>query len=285
MRLVRPVIRSVVRFVSDPLSRAGQGAVVAGLAFLACTAGILATAAPASSQTFPMTPEEERAKEEARRRERSEAPSRILDLDDSRDPRSVELMRWDCQDEIGRHGVTLFANGTIRARRGPWDDQELRLEELGPLELGRYVVRLREIRADRGFPEQLQVRGGVAGRWIGQCRIALDLPGSEPVTLEVGSLDVLPHPLQQIRQLAEELESFTRPLRPPSRLPAEYEPRVGDVLVDSSGQGFRIIRWTLDGEGVEMDSLDGSRRIYMLASELPETFVRLESRGSRPPKR
>lgn len=203
-------------------------------------------------------------------------PDRVLAAGDSRDPRTVELFYYGCSDRDQRRDVTLFANGTLRQRRGPWKDQDLQLEEMGQAELRRHVVRLMKIRADVDFPSQFELEGDVGGAWVDHCRVALDLPDMGTTELEFGGLSTLPLPLQQLVGFAEELATFTRPLAQPENLPKDYRPDRGEVLRTRYGSAFRVRGYTSDGGAVELERLDGATIIYVPVEELDDYFVAIE---------
>lgn len=208
--------------------------------------------------------------------EPKQMPARVLEPGDPRDPRSVELFYYGCAGDLQRRDVTLFANGTIRLRRGPLDGQEMRLEEVGPAELRRHLGRLLRIRAARDFPERLDLRDSLEGYAVDTCRFGLDLPGFDAVTLETGSLDVLPLPLRQLQQYADELAGFTRPLSAPDTLASDYAPAVGDVLRTRDGVAYRVEGFTTDGGAAELVSLDGSWQIFVRIEEFPDFFSALD---------
>lgn len=203
-------------------------------------------------------------------------PFAVLDPDDPRDPRSVELFYYGCRDETFRRDLTLFANGTLRLRTGPLGEQEMRLEELGPTRLRQHLGQLLRIRANRDFPSQSDLGVSLDGYGIDACRFALDLPGFDPVSVEAGSFDVLPLPLRQLEQYADQLAEFTRPLVAPDRLRPDYEPQVGDVLRGHDGEAYRIRGFTADGGALELESLDGNWRIFVALDELTDFFAALE---------
>ena len=244
---------------------------------------------PMPADDFIDPAEDDQQKTAAERRpwdvEPQRVPARVLAPDDPRDPRSVEFFYYGCSDELERRDVTLFANGTLRLRRGPHDQQMMKLEEIGPVELRSHLNRLLRIRASRDFPDQVQLEGSVAGRWIDSCRIQLDLPGFQAVRLEVGSFDLLPMELQQLQQYADELEGLTRPMVRPDALPPEYEPRIGDVLRTHEGKVYRIRGRTSDGGALELESLDGAWRIFVPEDEFPDYFAALEVDLSDPWRR
>ncbi|MDA8019328.1 MAG: hypothetical protein MPN21_17950 [Thermoanaerobaculia bacterium] len=203
-------------------------------------------------------------------------PDRLLAPEDLRDPRSVELFYYGCADELHRRDVTLFANGTLRLRSGPRDAQEMKLEELGPTELRQHLNQLLRIRSSRDFPDQLRLKGSLDGRWVGSCRYSLDLPGFQPIRLQVGSFDVLPLELRQLQQYADELAEMTRPLVAPDSLGPNYVPEIGDVLRTHEGEIYRVRGRTSDGRALELESLDGNWRIFVPEDELTDVFAALE---------
>lgn len=219
---------------------------------------------PEERQLFPWDPEPK------------VVPDRVLAPDDPRDPRSVDLFYYGCADELHRRDVTLFANGTLRLRQGAPDAPEMQLEEIGPVELRGHLNRLLRIRASHDFPDQMHLDGSLGGRWIDTCRFRLDLPGFEPVQLEVGAFDLLPLELRQLVQYADELSGLTRPLVRPDALPPDYAPEIGDLLRTYEGKVYRVRGRTSDGGALELESLDGAWRIFVPEDEFPEHFAALE---------
>ena len=48
------------------------------------------------------------------------------------DDRSTEILKHTCANELDRLDITLFKNGTVRLREGPWDEPRIYLAEIGP---------------------------------------------------------------------------------------------------------------------------------------------------------
>ncbi len=204
---------------------------------------------------------------------RFETPARSLS-DLQRDERSIERLRVDCRSEISRRDITLFANGTIRLRQGPWEKQEMLLEELGPEEMTTYLKELVRIRRSDEFPEpEVDGRFTLDGQWLNACRLTVETPSDVPVIHVFNPLETQPLPVGQLLQLAERLASFTRPLEAPERLPVGYEPEIDDVLRSRDGQLFRVISPTDDGEGVELESLLEPFTVYHRIKDLPNLFA------------
>ena len=204
---------------------------------------------------------------------RFDTPARRLS-DLHRDERSIERLRIDCRSEISRRDVTLFANGTVRLRQGPWERQEMLLEELGPEELTTFLRRLVRIRRNDEFPNpEPDRRFSVEGHWMNACRLTVETPGDPPVTHLFNPLEMQPLPVGQLMHMAEELAHLTRPLAPPDRLPTGYEPQIDDVLRGRDGALYRVISPTDDGEGVELESLAEPLTVYYRIADLPQLFV------------
>ena len=204
---------------------------------------------------------------------RFNTPARSLS-DLQRDERSIERLRIDCRSEISRRDITLFANGTIRLRQGPWEKQEMLLEELGPEEMTTYLKQLVRIRRSDEFPTpEIDGRFTVDGQWLNACRLTVETPSDAPVTHVFSPLETQPLPIGQLMQLAEDLASFTRPLEAPERLPVGYEPEIDDVLRSRDGQLFRVISPTDDGDGVELESLLEPFTVYYRIEDLPSLFA------------
>ena len=197
------------------------------------------------------------------------------------DARSTELMRYECKNELGRRDVTLFANGTVRLRQGLWEEQELYLDELLHEELASYLTRLREV-VDSADERTTDLVANVpAGSWVDACEIRLALPGRSPATWEFSAYEVPPLVVAGLVHIAEDLAEFTRPLVDSDRLPADYEPRPGDVLRSIEGERFRVVNLTLDRRGVELEGLEVPLRIFVPLDQLGEAFASLEKQGGR----
>lgn len=196
------------------------------------------------------------------------------------DDRSTELLRYECSSSLGRRDVTLFANGTVRLRQGPWDDQALYLDELLHEELASYVKRLREVRTAASPPGKMAANVP-SGEWVEDCRIRLALPGAEPVTYAFSAYEIPPLAVASLIHVAEDLADFTRPPARAERLPEDYRPRPGDVLRTAQGRRFRVVDLTGDELGVELEEIDMPVMMVVSLAELEEMFAALEDPGRR----
>lgn len=191
-----------------------------------------------------------------------------------RDERSIERLRVDCRNELTRRDITLFGNGTIRLRQGPWQKQEMFLEELGPKELTTYLKKLLRIRHSDRFSETQSVRVDIDGEWLQRCRMTLEVPGDRPLYFSYSPLETQPLALGQLILMAEELASFTRPSASRSHLRKSYRPERDDLLVhQTTGVTYRVIAATDDGKGVELESTVEPLVVYYQIADLPRLFV------------
>ena len=197
------------------------------------------------------------------------------------DKRSTELFRYRCSNDLGRRDVTLFANGTVRLRQGLWEKQELYLDELLHEELAGFVAQLRDIQASADRLQTPFPGSAPQGDWVEQCEIVLALPAAEPATWEFSTIQVTPLVISRLIQVAEELAGFTKVLLASQRVPADYQPRPGDILRTVEGGRFRVIRMTADGLGVELDGLDSPVRLFVPLGELGAAFTVLEEPTGR----
>jgi len=223
----------------------------------------------------------------------------VLPSPASADDRSTIRFLHSCTTEIGRREVTLFANGTVRLRQGSWESQDLWLEELLPEELESVLGRLAEIEGsmeelgtvgETGAIEKPVRRGGavgsdpdrgVLGRWVERCEIVIALPERRRRTLRFSPSEIPPLQVAALGLVAEDLASFTRPPVPQERLPADYEPRPGDVLRGADGQLFEVLRFTADERGIELQGVDSPLRIFVGLEQLGEAFVGVEKLAKR----
>jgi hypothetical protein len=189
--------------------------------------------------------------------------------------RLVEVLRLDCANRLGRREVTLFGNGTLRLRDGPIGKEWMGLAELGPEELQGTLRRLGQ--EDLSDAENLPQ--GVAGDWIEKCDLVLELPGKPRRKFFYGRYDTLPLSLFHVQGIAEELAAKVAVLRDAEQLPEHYEPRLGDVLKRTDGTRFRVVNFTSDRKGVELDGLDQPLYLIVLKEQMQMEFVALVSRA------
>lgn len=188
---------------------------------------------------------------------------------------SIEYLRRDCSSELGRNEVTLFGNGTIRWREWREDKQTMRLAELGRDETEAYVRRLEacDLSQIRESP------GGVAGAWMERCELTLSLPGGPLRTFHYGRLDTHPLALADLLRIAEELAARAEASPVAGGLPADYEPRYGDLLQRVDDIQFEVVGRTADGHGVELRGKVQPLSMYLTLDELRRQFVRIVRRG------
>ncbi|MGB3564246.1 MAG: hypothetical protein WBG93_01725 [Thermoanaerobaculia bacterium] len=190
------------------------------------------------------------------------------------DPRSKVLLRRDCLGETGHSDVTLFGNGTIRLREGEEPAETMRLAEL-PLDVLRtYVNRLEEIdlsETDAGVPESEL-------KWIGRCEIEVGSGEGESRVFQFGHFDSLSLALARVNTIASELVVEAEERVPKGHLPRDYEPRAGDVLVRADGAWFKVIAYTSDKKGIELQGVEQPLIIYVPVDDMDEWFTELISR-------
>jgi len=195
--------------------------------------------------------------------------------DDSTDKRSIEIIRYDCVTDTTRREFTLFANGTLRLREGQIGNEWMGLTELGPDDLQNYLNRLAaEDLSESRSPEQ-----GVEGAWIERCDLRLHLDGQPLKTYRFGHYDPLPLNLSRVVQITQELVDKVSVTKEKDELPADYQPEIGDLL-KRAGDGalFRIIAFTGDSKGVELQGVELPLEMYMPKEEVRNQFTVLVSR-------
>lgn len=196
----------------------------------------------------------------------------------SRDDRTVEIFRYTCGNTLGRREVTLFANGTVRLREGEIGKEALGLFELKPEQLQGALHRIQE-------PDLSEVEHrdkSVEGDWIDRCELLLQRPGESLRIYRFGRFDSLPLNLSHIVHVAEDLGGKVRDLKKTEdELPPDYEPRPGDVLRRSDGQLYRIITFTSDKRGVELEGVDTPITLIVLRDRMRREFVELVERPER----
>ncbi|HKI01581.1 MAG TPA: hypothetical protein VKK31_06345 [Thermoanaerobaculia bacterium] len=191
------------------------------------------------------------------------------------DDRSTEILRFDCATDLTRRELTLFANGTVRLRDGQIGNEWMGLAELGPDELQAFLNRLGgEDLSESRNPEQ-----GVEGAWIERCELRLQLAGKPLQTYRFGHYDPLSLNLSRVVRIAGELAEKVPVIKDKDELPADYEPRPGDVLQRvGDGALFRIIAFTGDNTGVELRGVDLPLEVYVPRDQIRQQFTALASR-------
>jgi hypothetical protein len=188
--------------------------------------------------------------------------------------RSAEVLRYGCANELGHREVTLFLNGTVRLLDGPPGQEWMGLAELNPDELTAALNRLR----DEDLSEAHHYPKGVEGPYIERCELHLQLPEQKSNVFRFSHYDALPLNLSRVLQVALDLEKKVEDLKGAEELPPDYEPRQYDVLKRRDGQRYRILRFTSDKKGVELQGLDQPMVLFVLKEQMRREFVALLSR-------
>lgn len=205
----------------------------------------------------------------------------------SSDPRSVILLRYDCRSDIGRREVSLFGNGVIRLRESQPEVAEgegelaMRLHTLDPDAFDGYRNRIE----DEDLSGVAVERSGVDGEWVEQCVFEVldrDAIRADDRGLlrhfEFSPYSRLPLTLSRVLRVAEELVAEVEtPVGP--GLPLGYEAEPGDVLERVDGELFRVVAYTVDRKGVELQGVQAPLVLYVSPDDLPKRFVRLVSRA------
>ena len=189
--------------------------------------------------------------------------------------RAVEVLRYGCANELGHREVTLFKNGTVRLLDGPPGKEWMGLSELSPEELTGALNRLRgeDLSEARNLPK------GIDGPFIEQCELFLLLQDRKPEVYRFGRYDALPLNLSRVLRIAEDLAAEVEELRGVEELPVAYVPRQYDVLKRRDGQRYRIMRFTSDDKGVELQGIDQPIFLIVLREEMWKEFVAVLERG------
>lgn len=193
-------------------------------------------------------------------------------------PRTVELVRRDCQTTAVGQEVTLFANGTLRLRHRLQAEESLKLTELDPLETEALVRRLSE----EDLSEVDEGRAEVRGDLVEACRIELRLPERPTRVFRFGRFDSLPLALARLNAILDEMIELAVERSPSAGLPRDYRPQPGDVLERVDGEHFRVIGLTGDGGGVELAGVETPLTLFVAYDDLGHEFVAIVSRRRWP---
>lgn len=191
------------------------------------------------------------------------------------DDRSTEILRYECRTDVARRETTLFANGTVRLRKGQIGNEKMGLAELAPDKLEGFVNRL----AAEDLSEAKSPDKGPEGAWVERCELRLQLPGKDLQTYRFGQYDPLPLNLSHVVRIAQELEKKVTIIKEADDLPADYEPRPGDVLRHTGdGNRYRVVSFTSDNKGVELEGIDQPIELYIPKDQIRKKFTALLSR-------
>ena len=193
------------------------------------------------------------------------------------DPRSFELLRYECASELGRREVTLFLNGTIRLKDGPPGKEAMGLAELNPDELEGARNRL----AEENLDEARHLPRGLEGQWVEKCMLAFELPGKPVQVFHFGRYDTLPLNLSRVVRVAEDMAAKVPDLKG-EELPVDYKPREGDILKRVDGNLFRVHNISDDKQGLEMQGTVQPLTVYIRVDQLRMEFITLISKGPVP---
>jgi hypothetical protein len=185
--------------------------------------------------------------------------------------RTVEVLRYGCANEVGHREITLFRNGTVRLFDGPPGEELMGLAELSPEELTGALNRLQ----GEDLSEARNLHKGIDGPYIEQCELHLLLPDRKPEIYRFGRYDALPLNLSRVLRVAEDLAAEVDDLKGVEELPVNYVPRQYDVLKRRDGQRYKIIRFTADNNGVELQGIDQPIFLIVLREEMRKEFVAL----------
>lgn len=188
--------------------------------------------------------------------------------------RTVEVVRYGCANEVGHREVTLFRNGTVRLFDGPPGQELMGLAELSPEELTAFLNRLQA----EDLSEARHLHKGIDGPFIEKCELHLQLPDRQPEVIRFGRYDTLPLNLSRLLRVIEDMAAKVEDLKGVEELPVSYAPRIYDILKRRDGQRYKIMRFTSDDKGVELQGVDQPIFIIVLREEMRKEFVAIVSR-------
>jgi hypothetical protein len=192
------------------------------------------------------------------------------------DDRTWEVVRFDCVTDTTRHEITFFGNGTVRVRDGLIKHEWMGLAELGPDEVQAFLNRL----SGEDLTESTSPERGVEGNWVERCELRLQLPGKALQTYRFGHYDPLGLNLSRVVRIVEEIGGKVQLVKDSDELPADYVPTPGDVLKRvGDGALFRIIAFTADKQGIELQGVDLPLEVYIPKDQVRQQFTALVSRG------
>jgi hypothetical protein len=213
--------------------------------------------------------------------------------------RGKEVARFDCESEVARREITLFANGTVRLRERAQPQEDLRRSRLGVepapgegellMYLGQLDPEMLDFYLDRLAREDLSevkdrpggMEGTLVGEWVDQCSLKVHLPGRTPRYFTFSQYDSLPLTLSRVITILKELPTYVAEedgLSP--RIPHGYAGRVGDILEHKDGNRFEVRGFTTDGGGLELKGIETPVTLFIALDDLRAEFRALLPRES-----
>ncbi len=189
-----------------------------------------------------------------------------------RSPISHEVFRYGCRSEIGLQEMTVFGNGTLRLKQGRSGQKSMLLMDVSFSDLAALIARMERL----DLREAESFGGKLAGDWVEQCTLHLDLDGAEPRHFEFHRLDSLSLGLQRAVNLGQELIDKILMEATDGGLPRAYEAELGDYLRHIEGDLYEVVGFTSDGVGVELISVEQPLGMYIARVDLRRVFVGLE---------
>jgi hypothetical protein len=189
----------------------------------------------------------------------------------------VQIVVYDCRNELGRREVTLFGNGTIRLREGELGREWVGLAELGPDEMQAYLNRLGE--EDLSKMEHLP--RGVEGKWVEKCDLKVQLADQPLRSFQFGRYDTLPLALSRVLRVTEDMAAEVEDLKGDEQLPVDYEPRKGDILKRTDGELFKVFSISSDNRSLEMQGVKQPLTLYVLRQEMRKEIVAVVQRAKK----
>lgn len=198
------------------------------------------------------------------------------------DPSAWVLFRRQCREGEREIEISLFANGTIRVRRG-LGYGSISLGQLSDFQFAHFLRSIAgETEAAYSFIDFDLSSTGPADSASETCEIAVRLPERREITFVYGEFDAPPLWVSGLAAVGDELDSLTQPSRV-SEIPIGYLPSPGDFLRRRDGSLFQIVGLTTDGKAVILDSPLQPLREYYPLTDIPKHFVSLIRESSLRP--
>lgn len=192
------------------------------------------------------------------------------------DLRSLEVVRNECRSDHGVSETTLFGNGTGRSRIREDGELSMLLVEFDPAE---FMAFQRRLEAETPLAYDDTSLDGIDGPLVEHCTVDVRLSGRPAFAASYGRFDSLPLNLSRLLHVVLDLEEAIRRVAAEGNSAPAVEARRGQILVRNDGERFRVVGFTDDGGGIELEGVSVPITMFVEVEQLGQEF-RPEGEGS-----
>ncbi len=182
--------------------------------------------------------------------------------------RGEEVLYSGCKSNKRLEDITVFDDGTVAYKKKIEEATEVKLGYLTLEDVKNITTKvLKLLKSVKRYTENK-----IDGENLVKCELRLSYNKKKYrfTYLQLDTIDpALATAVAVVWQL-KNLTSFSL-----SSLPYKYKPKIGDLLLSKDGKKFKVVGYTSDGKGIELENVDSPLVIYLPIEEVKEYFVKL----------